>query len=167
MVKHIAFIVCLAAANVYAIKGTAEFVAKATPGFLKIEGKGGVVEAKSAAVDSKGLISGEFIVDVRQLKTGSDKRDKHMNQYLETEKHPYAILKLDPIPVAQGKKNWKGIFTLHGVSNPVAGEVEFTSATKAIASFSVDVSKYGVKGLPQYELLTVGKEVNITVELEI
>lgn len=157
-------IMVLVLLNVAAIKGTAEFVAKANPGFLEIQGTGAPVESDDFKnTDNK--ISGTFKVRAGAFDTGIDGRNEHMrDKYLETGKYPDIIFKLDPVLVAAGtNKAFTGKLTLHGVEQKIAGTVVFTS-TNAVASFSVDVTSFGI-GVPTYKLLTVGKNVDIKVTI--
>jgi polyisoprenoid-binding protein YceI len=167
MKRSVIFFIVIAATQLAMIKGTAEFLAKANPGFLEIEGKGGIVESTDAKIGKDGVVSGTFTVQLKDLKTGIEQRDGHMHQdYLESEKYPTAIFKLDPVSMNGGtRKAFKGALTLHGVMREVQGSVEFSS-TKAVARFSVDVTKYGIK-VPAYKLLTVGKEVDVSVTLDL
>lgn len=119
----------------------------------------------SAAKLDNGVFSGTFSVKVADLKTGLDERDGHMRKYLEAEKFPTIDFKLNPVPMAAGnRKAFTGEMTLHGVTKPIAGIVEFGS-TKAVARFTVaDISQYNVK-TPSYKLLTVGKSVDVEINL--
>lgn len=166
MKKELFFILSLAYVNVSAIKATSDFIAKATPGFLEIEGKGGKVDATKATIMNN-KIAGTFTIPIGQLKTGIEERDGHMLGYLEEKKFPEASFRLDPIEIAKdSKKEFTGYFTLHGVVKEVKGEVEFKGDKIAVAKFQVDVTAYGIK-VPTYKLLTVGKIVDIKVSLEI
>lgn len=154
----------LALSQLSMIKGTVDFVAKANPGFLQIEGTGGIVDGLKAKIDKDGILSGTFLMNLKDLKTGIEQRDGHMQGYLESDKFPVAAFKLNPIQVAGGsRKAFTGALTLHGVTRPVNGLVQLSS-TSAIAKFSVDVSEYGIN-VPTYKLLTVGKDVEVQVTL--
>jgi polyisoprenoid-binding protein YceI len=154
----------IAMLNIAAIKGTTEFIAKANPGFLEIQGIGAnVISEDFQMKDSR--ISGTFTVKASEFDTGLETRNQHMREkYLEVPKFPDIIFKLDPVMWAAGtRKAFQGNLTLHGKTKKVAGIVEFTS-TKAIASFSVDVTDFGI-AVPTYKLLTVGKNVDVKVTI--
>jgi polyisoprenoid-binding protein YceI len=148
------------------ITGTSEFTAKASPGFLEIEGKGAHVDGSKASIDKNNMLSGTFVVALAEFKTGIAQRDSHMFGYLETVKYPTAEFQLNPISAVGGiKKAFTGNLTLHGVTKPVSGTVDLSS-TRAEAKFSIDVTQFGIK-VPTYKLLTVGKDVDVTVLLEL
>jgi polyisoprenoid-binding protein YceI len=158
------FVLFLLVLNMAAIKGAAEFVAKANPGFLEIEGKGGVVTSDDySQKDNK--ISGTFKVKADTFDTGLENRNEHMRaKYLEIPKYPDIIFKLDPVLMAAGTtKAFTGSLNLHGQSRKINGTVAFTSSN-AIASFTVDVTNFGIE-VPTYKLLTVGKNVDIKVTI--
>lgn len=162
----LAFLTVLSSQANAAIKGTAEFIAKANPGFLEIEGKGGKVDGSKASVDKNNMISGVFSLAVADFTTGIDQRDHHLREYLEATKYPSIEFQLDPISAAGGtKKAFSGKLTLHGVTKPVSGLVDLT-VTKANAKFSIDVTQFGIK-IPTYKLLTVGKDVDISVTIDL
>lgn len=145
------------------IKGSVEFTAKANPGFLEIQGTGGETTSNDFQIkDHK--ISGTFVAKAAQFDTGLETRNGHMREYLETGKYPDIIFKLEPVLWAAGtRKSFHGHLTLHGRTKKVSGLVEFTES-KAIASFSVNVTDYGI-AVPTYKLLTVGKDVDIKVTI--
>jgi len=158
------FVGILLILNMAAIKGAAEFVANANPGFLEINGKGGVVSSDDFS-QAGGKISGTFKVKGESFDTGMDTRNEHMRtKYLEVEKYPDIIFKLDPVLIAAGtSKAFTGMLDLHGKKGKVSGIVTFTSAN-AVASFSVDVTSFGI-AVPTYKLLTVAKNVDIKVTI--
>lgn len=166
-VQHAILILGLLSTSATAtIKGTTEFLAKASPGFLEIEGKGAHVDGSKASIDKNNMLSGTFVVALAEFKTGIAQRDSHMMGYLEAIKYPTAEFQLNPISAVGGiKKAFTGTLTLHGVTKPVSGTVDLSS-TKADAKFSIDVTQFGIK-VPTYKLLTVGKDVDVTVSLEL
>jgi len=166
MIKSIISLFFLTLSAPVLCQGTAEFLAKATPGFLEIEGKGAEVIGK-AVVGKDTMISGTFKVDLRKLSTGIDLRDEHMrDNYLDVKQFPEAVFVLDPVLFAAGThKKFSGTLTLHGVKKKISGIVDF-EPTKANAQFEIDLTAFGIK-VPTYKILTVGKEVEIKVGIPI
>jgi polyisoprenoid-binding protein YceI len=159
MVKDVVMILLLSLNLGAAISGTAEFIARANPGFLEIEGKGGIINSPDFE-HKDGKISGTFTVKSTDFDTGMDTRNEHMQGYLNSKKYPDIIFKLDPVLFAAGtRKAFTGKLTLNGKTKKVAGTVAFNDKN-AIASFTVNVTDFGIE-VPTYKLLTVGKDVDI------
>lgn len=107
------------------------FNAVDTNGYLEIDGRGAHVT---------GGKDGVFAVQLAELTTGIDLRDHHMKEkYLQVDKYPTALLKIDGFPAASGK--FTGTLTMHGVVKPVAGDVTLTPDGKRMAV----VAKFGLK----------------------
>ena len=149
------------------IKGSASFLAKASNEFLEIEGSELALDTSKAKVTA-GVISGIFSAKVSDMKTGIEMRDGHLRKYLEAEKFPLIELALDPVTVGGGtKKTFSGKLTIHGVTKPVTGIVEFDS-NNATARFTIpDITQYGVKGVPTYKNFTIGKSIDVVAKINI
>jgi polyisoprenoid-binding protein YceI len=119
-------------------------------------------------------LDGRLAVDLRTLDTGIGLRNDHLRgNYLEVEKGPLfetAALSaiglggLDPSAPA-GRGTFTGSLTLHGVTQPVTGQVEVRQTGAGLqvrASFPVALMAYGIRK-PRY----LGIGVKDTVEVEV
>lgn len=154
-----------------------EFLAIGRPSLLRIKGSGVGVSGSIAVRDSKA--SGELRFSLASLATGISLRDRHMKEtYLETEKHPEAILKLVEVPLSKGwslqtssmsETPFTGLLRLHGVEKPVSGTFSLasngSSALTAEAKFEIQLSDFGVK-IPTYAGITVANNVEVTASLK-
>lgn len=138
-----------------------EWTAVGNPGFLRITGENGYVEG--VAHDDGTHAWGEFKVALADFDTGMGLRNRHMKEkYLEVEKHPHAILKLNKVRHGASFP-WEGVLTLKGESHPVKGKGEY-SGDKVKAEFTVDISKYPSIGVPSWLGVTMAEEVNVSLE---
>lgn len=121
-------------------------------------------EIEGKLVEGGGHISGTFSVDLAKLDTGLDLRNEHMHKkYLETEKNPIAVMKLEPVKTGIDK-TFKGHLSLHGVTKEVTGEVIESTATSLKAKFVVNITDFGIEK-PGYKGITVGEKLNIFVSI--
>lgn len=97
---------------------------------------------------------------------------EHFNEnYVESDKFPKAtfkgnILDFDSVNETESKKQVKGILTIHGVSNEVTIEANFTKTENAIlvnGSFSVALDDYNIK-IPAVVAKNIAKNIKVTFE---
>lgn len=124
---------------------------------LDITGRGGFV--KGEVVLDKGEYKGTLKVDVRGFKTDAEKRDEHLQGYLESNIYPVAILSIKKAPL--GGNAFEGDLTVKGVTKPVKGSFKL-EAGKLDASFALKLSDYPI-GTVKY--LGVGIEDEVKVEV--
>jgi hypothetical protein len=146
------------------------FLVKGRPGFLRINGTGGVPVGTFSY--KAGMLSGTVECPMGTFVTGIDLRDKHMKEkYLEVEKYPKAVAELQPIAVDQATGKWadvpfKAWLTLHGVRKEVSGVFTVNPDTdhsaRVEASFGLKISDFGIS-LPSYAGITVAEDVVVTV----
>jgi polyisoprenoid-binding protein YceI len=166
MLNFVFIIMLLIASTPAFADGKVEFIIHADPGFLEIEGEGGVVNGK-ALLGKDSMLSGTFTVDLRKMTTGIDLRDRHMKtKYLETDKFPWAVFILDPIFYEPGKKKkFAGMMTIHGTKKRVEGDAEFTTS-QALIAMRLDMKAFGIQ-TPTYKLLSVGRDVEIKASINL
>lgn len=148
-----------------------EFLAKGSPGFLKIHGTEG--RFKGGLTLDGTQISGELTADLNLFKTGIELRDEHMKEkYLETGKFPHATLKVEAQkinPAITDKQQLQGTLTLHGVTKPVTITIEVKKQDAAKyqvqSSFKITLSDYGID-VPKYLGVTVAEDVTIEARLQ-
>lgn len=148
-------------------QGQVVFRAKALG--LKFEGQGHGVEG--CAVEQP-QVTGEFKFDLETLKTGLSLRDSHMKEnYLETQKFPFAKLKLKEVvgfnaSQPEGHYDFKGDLEVHGVTKEIQkGRVEIkkiANSLTVVALFNARISDFQIP-LPQHAGLVVKDEVEIQV----
>jgi len=119
-----------------------------------------------------GKASGELVVDAASGGSGSDGRDKRMNEsILESANYPEIVFRPDRVdgrvePSGHSQVQLHGMFNLHGTEHETTVPVGVDAAGggyKAIATFTVPYVKWGVKN-PSTFILRVDKEVEITVK---
>lgn len=108
------------------------------------------------------IYSGQnLVLDLRPLKTGMELRDKHVQEYFETNKYPTATLL-----IGSGAKNkFKGQLKLRNITKPIEGNYEI-SGTTGTANFKVKMSDFGIKKA-NYMGLGVEDSVAVTVSMPI
>jgi polyisoprenoid-binding protein YceI len=155
-------------------KGNVRFVAKANPGFMKIEGSSGAIAPKGVLHFTASDLSGEFGFSLVALETGIELRDEHMKEkYLEVAKFPEAKLVLRPIKQSgiAADKDFSGKFTatltLHGMTKEVGGDFEYVGSEKKLqARFQLRVSEFGID-VPSWMGVTVTDTVDVSVTSEL
>jgi polyisoprenoid-binding protein YceI len=142
---------------------TVSWHAVGTPGFLRIDGKGGAAEGVLNTAISK--VSGVLTVALSDYKTGISLRDEHMkSKYLDVGKYPTAKLEIKDQPYAEGVEGkMAGVLTLKDVSKPVTISFKVTGK-KVSANFKINIRDYPSIGVPVYLGVTVADEVEITVD---
>jgi polyisoprenoid-binding protein YceI len=156
-------------------KGRIEFLAIGRPSAIKINGKGPGPSGEMGLVvrGEDVVLSGEARLDLNQLVTGISTRDEHMkNKYLETDKYPEAVLKINETKIAKdlmasgGKIVVPGTLTLHGQEKPVAVQLEIfaeSNSYRGISTFKVKLSDFAIT-IPSFAGVTVADEVEVKVE---
>lgn len=141
-----------------------QFKARGKPSFIAITGvsKGltGQLESKNQA------LSGEIILDLRELKTGIDLRDQHMKKnYLEVDTYPKAKVILENVKVNEGENPFRAILQLHGVTKDISGKFN-RQGNRLKAMFNINLSDFAIK-VPSYQGITVAEKVDIEVDLSL
>ncbi len=151
------------------------FLVIGDPGFLKINGEGGQVLGQAIIkeeANQKPQLSGEFTVNLAAVKTGIKLRDEHMHKkYLETEKFPTAVLKLEPVAITgSGSQEieFSGSLTIKGVSKEVRGTVklDFSSDGKSAsgdALIKANLNDFPI-GMPTYLGISLAEELEISAK---
>lgn len=155
------FLSSLAYSKPVAVKSSSViFTATGNPGFLTIEGYGGVLSSLDLSED-KGIVKGRVTVDLRLFTTDMDTRDSHMHKkYLESSQFPRAVLEF------KGKNGkFKGMLTLKKVTKSVGGNYKLVDK-KLEASFIVNLKDFPI-GIPSWLGVTVAETVKIEVKAEL
>ena len=144
------------------------------------------VEGKTAQVsgivvaDLADLAAGVDVtvsVDLASIKTGIDKRDRHMcENHLETDEFPHAVFHAtqvsgapaEGIPVGgSGKFALTGDFSLHGVTKAITVPIElsrFADRIEVSGQFQVELAEYEIKR-PKFLVLKLDETQKITLTL--
>lgn len=108
----------------------------------------GSFKAKTSEVKGMAIQKGDFVeaqniaVKLTGLKTGISLRDQHTKKYLETDKHPEAIL-----VSAKGKDGkGEGVIKIKGIERKIAGTYKIVG-DKLQASFPVKFSEFNITGV--------------------
>lgn len=128
-----------------------EFVAKGTPNFLKIVGRG---ENSCVGLVSNG--KGKIQCRLDSLDTGIDMRNTHMLGYLGASKHPMVTLTFR----SKGD-TFEGILELNGKRSGVTGSY---SESPLKFDFTIDINDYGID-TPKYLGIGIEPDIRITAGL--
>jgi polyisoprenoid-binding protein YceI len=154
-----------AQAKSYTLTGKATWHATGEPGIVSVDGDGGHVTGQADEADGK--ITGTFVVQLKDYKTGMDSRDEHLHKkYLQDDKWPEARLVLQPWPKTSGLSAFSGDLTLHGVTKPVTGKAAVSADNKLHAEFTVNLLDYGIEK-PKMGPVTVKPAIAVTVDAEV
>jgi polyisoprenoid-binding protein YceI len=158
------------------VSGKTEFIATGKPGFIKIDGLGSGLTGSLKVAGN--LVSGKATFPLSTLDTGVGLRDRHLkDEFLQVQKFPDAELtlnnvSLDKNPIANGfsqdKVPFTGILKVHGVSHPVNGTIDLSTAvgtTKGDAQFGIKISDFGFPE-PKFMGMKVNDDVQVKVHLE-
>lgn len=130
--------------------------------FATPEKAGKSVDGK-AVIDSNNMLSGTWIMHASNLKTDMENHDDIM---MNSAGLHLAQFKLSPISAVGGnKKAFSGELTLNGITQPISGIVDLSEAN-ADVKFKIDIAKFGIN-LPRNALLTIGKDINVGVTLDL
>lgn len=163
MLNKVITVIFIIISDICLAESTVIFEGVGSPSFLTIEGKGGKVTGSLTMKDGKS--SGTFEVNLNDFDTGIALRNEHMKkQYLETDTYPIAKFILDPIIIPKdGKFNWSGNMTLHGVTKGIDGYAEVLNKVIDV-SFSIKMSDFKIK---KAIYLGVGMDDKISIALNI
>ncbi len=152
--------------------GAITFTALASPGALKINGKGTQPEGRLELneVNGKFEASGQLKLKMDTLTTGLSLRDSHMkDKYLETGKFPEAMLILSKQSLPKtGSGPFEGDLILHGIKHKVSGtaEAKLEGGVASIkAGFPVKLEDHGIT-IPTFAGVSVANEVAIETEFQ-
>lgn len=118
--------------------------------------------------------TGDIVVDLRNLDTGINLRNRHLREnYLEVgrgqgyDKAVLSQIKLGDVDAAtfQGKTSFAGTLQLHGVAKPVSGHAQIQRSGSNIqvdATFPVRLADHAIEK-PQYLGVGVKSEVQVRV----
>jgi polyisoprenoid-binding protein YceI len=155
--------------------GTSEFIATGKPGFIKIDAKGTGLTGKIKVTDD--MVSGDATFPLNTLDSGVSLRDRHLKEeYLQVQKFPNAQLTFNQVMVSKNpeengynQKNvpFAGVLTVHGVSHPVNGTIDLSTAsgtTQGDAQFGIKISDFGFAE-PKFMGMKVNDDVLVKVHL--
>lgn len=114
-----------------------------------------------ATVKGDEVSASNIVVNLKNLKTGMDLRDKHTQKYLETDKYPEAVL------LSASGKGGKGTgkIKIKGVEKDIAGTYKIEGKTlKAI--FKIQLSDFNISEI-SYKGLGVEDEVKLLVSVPV
>jgi len=138
------------------------------PAGMKISGTSGGVRATEA--DGKIKI----VAPTTGFRTGIGLRDKHLKEYLESEKHPEAVLVVDrtKITLPSGGDATGTVaadLTIHGVTHParVSYKIAKSGAGYQVqGNFDVNINDFKIKK-PCYLGVCVGDEVKVFADFTV
>jgi polyisoprenoid-binding protein YceI len=113
-----------------------------------------------------------FEVDLGSLDTGIGLRNRHMREeYLETDKYPYAHFKGKIIQAAKeegsdSKVTLAGNFFIHGVERPVTisgSVIPINDSYHVLCNFAVKLSDYNIK-IPTLMFLKISEVIELQLD---
>jgi polyisoprenoid-binding protein YceI len=137
---------------------------------LKFQGKG---EGPQGEVSLDSGVVGTFKFKMETLDTGINLRNQHMKEkYLEIAKYPDSELKIEDVvgfkkENPDGKYEFKGVLTVHGVAKPVTGQVTVKKVAETLqikAEFDTKISYFSIP-LPAYAGVALKDDVKVSVQL--
>ena len=152
--------------------GKGAVVFNATAIGLKFQGKG---EGPQGEVNLESGVVGTFKFKMETLDTGISLRNQHMKEkYLEVAKYPNSELKIEEVvgfkpESADGKYDFKGVLTVHGVAKPVNGQVTVKKVAETLqikAEFDTKISYFSIP-LPAYAGVALKDDVKVSVESQL
>lgn len=165
--------ISLAAGKTYKAEPTkGAVVFNATAIGLKFQGKG---EGPQGEVTLDSGVAGSFKFKMETLDTGINLRNQHMkDKYLEIAKYPNSELKIEEVvgfkpESPDGKYEFKGVLTVHGVAKPVSGQVTVKKVAEALqikAEFDTKISYFSIP-LPAYAGVALKDDVKVSVESQL
>lgn len=140
---------------------------------ISVEGLGIDFTAGPADVDceytkSGGKLSGQFKVKIKDLKTGIEMRDDHLQEALKSAANPHILFTLKDWEAKEGAIS--GDVTLNGVTKRVEWKAKLDGAKWIVfgkldyTDFKLEQAKYKKAGVT---LATVPKVVEVEVEVSI
>lgn len=160
----------LYAATMALKSGELRFTAVASPGALKINGKGAAPEGRFELTELKDKyeVSGALKIKLDSLTTGLSLRDSHMkDKYLEAGKYPEALLTLSKQTLPKsGTGPFEGELVLHGVKQKVSGTAEArleNGVATVKASFPVKLQDFGIP-IPSFAGVSVANDVRVETD---
>jgi polyisoprenoid-binding protein YceI len=119
-------------------------------------------------------VTGEFKLNLKNLSTGIEMRDRHMKEkYLEIATNPEATLIIQTLSIKDHENSqdllFHGTLSLHGKIKPVSGVVSFETVAdlkKTHAEFKIRLSDFGIT-IPSYAGITVADEVQLKMDINL
>lgn len=151
-------------------KGSIDGVAIGQPKALRIEIKGTGPSGDLVFKDKK--LTGLLAVDLSDLKTGVDMRDRHMKEkYLEVEKYKTATLNVKEVSLPENwnpktkldKTKFNGELTLHGEKKDIEGTFDYKPSgdeAEVTATFDVIISDHKID-TPEFLKIKVTDKVEM------
>lgn len=141
----------------------ATFATKVFPNPFTINGTGGFVEG-SMEMDG-GFVSGEFKVDMRNIETDSELRDRHMREKMNVDKYPYVVLSLDKVKHSESEFDFTGNLTIQNETKPTKGKASIKNGMVK-ATFKIDFADYpSIQGV-SYKGMTLSSDIDVDVEFK-
>ena len=104
------------------------------------------------------IFAESIVLDLRNLKSGIELRDKHVQEYFETDKFPQAVL----LEALGTSSSFRGKLKLRGIVKDIQGNFEDTGASGK-AFFKVKMSDFNIKNA-SYMGLGVKDEIEVIVD---
>ena len=125
----------------------------------------GDFKGKTSDVKGEAIVKGDevsaqnIVVNLKNLKTGVEVRDKHTQKYLETSKYPEAVL------ISATGKGGKGTgkIKIRGVEKDIAGSYKVEGKVLK-ATFKLKLSDFGINDI---NYMGVGVEDEITLNVAV
>lgn len=121
------------------------------------------------AAGDQSVSMAELDFDFSDLKTGNQRRDRDMLEWLDHENHPKGSFRLEEI-VAQGEQlEARGVVTIHGASKPIAFPVTIEFAGEHVTaegSAKLNFLDFDLKPIRKMLFITVKPEMTIDFHLE-
>lgn len=125
----------------------------------------GDFKAKTTDIKGMAVVNGDevsaenIVVNLKNLKTGVELRDKHTLKHLQVDKYPEAVL-----AVAKGKGGkGQGRIKIRGIEKNISGTYKI-SGKKLLAEFKLNLSDFKIEDI---SYMGVGVEDEVTLQVVI
>lgn len=106
-------------------------------------------------------VEGRARVKLSDMDTANGTRNKHMLGYLDAERFPEAVLKIEPAKFGPDNFAWTGTLAVKGMAKPVHGTAT-VKGRDVWAQFTVNLRDYGIA--PSFAGVGIEDDVTVTVK---
>ncbi|BET68303.1 hypothetical protein ASA1KI_32210 [Opitutales bacterium ASA1] len=110
-----------------------------------------------------------LVVDVRQITTDNDTRDREMARWMNADAHPRIVFTLERIVSQESGYTASGLLEIAGVVRPISFplEIQRTGSRWIFAGTAVvDHREHGLRQIRRFGLLTVSPFVEVSFHVE-
>ena len=104
-------------------------------------------------------------VQVQEFECPEEEMNEHLQEAMEASAHPEIVVELQEYSLADGTAEASGTITIHGVTRPIALEIELVDSpdgVRGVGEAEIDMTEFGVTPPSVFlGLMNVGEVVTI------